>query len=133
MSMGIGGATPFQQNSNHQTAANHRIRDTQAYDHTKQTKVKCTSCGMWATKGSNCNFCKHPAGSDWLSSPKAKTNTEKVPKRKEKTTVTENAHTHQHRDVTSYEHTKQTKVKCTSCGCWAKKGANCGFCKRPTA
>ena len=72
MSLGIGGATPFSQPSNHQTAANHTIRDTSSYDHTKQTKVKCTSCGMWAQKGGDCKFCKHPAGKDWKDSPKSK-------------------------------------------------------------
>ena len=162
MSLGIGGATPFSQGSNHQTAANHQIRDNAAYDHTKQTKVKCTSCGMWASKGSNCTFCKHPAGKDWLASPKASVcvfssyllsgcfhfffffwtkknkkkqkNSAAVPKPAEKTTVSNNANTHQHRDVKAFDHTKQTKVKCTSCGCWVKKGvASCSVCKRPTA
>jgi hypothetical protein len=26
----------------------------------------------------------------------------------------------------------QSKVKCQSCGCWAKRGGNCYFCKAPT-
>eukprot|EP00754_Rhynchopus_humris_P050923 Rhum_TRINITY_DN9231_c0_g4::Rhum_TRINITY_DN9231_c0_g4_i2::g.32512::m.32512 len=113
MSLGIGGATPFSQPSNHQTAANHTIRDTSSYDHTKQTKVKCTSCGMWAQKGGECKFCKHPAGKDWKDSPKSKAAELRAPKPKEKTTVSNNAHTHEHRDTTAYNPQAQTKVKCT--------------------
>eukprot|EP01061_Rhynchopus_euleeides_P007377 TRINITY_DN1640_c1_g3_i2.p1 TRINITY_DN1640_c1_g3~~TRINITY_DN1640_c1_g3_i2.p1 ORF type:complete len:137 (+),score=43.95 TRINITY_DN1640_c1_g3_i2:167-577(+) len=134
MSLGVGGATVFSQGSNHQTAHNHQIRDTQAYDHTKQTKVKCTSCGMWAVKGANCGFCKHPTGADRLAgSPKAKAAADRAPAAKEKKTVSNNALTHEHRDITAYKPQAQTKVKCASCGMWAKKGGNCGFCKRPVA
>merc|ERR1719502_124031 len=25
----------------------------------------------------------------------------------------------------------QEKIKCTSCGCWAKRGGTCYFCKQP--
>ncbi|KAJ9442792.1 hypothetical protein DIPPA_24048 [Diplonema papillatum] len=129
MSLGIGGATPYSQASNHQTAANHTHRDVQKYDHTKQTKVKCTSCGMWAPKGGACTFCKQPPPGTQRSSLPSRD--AKAPK--EKVTVSDNALTHTHRDTEKYDHSKQTKVKCTSCGCWAKKGGNCTLCKRPVA
>ena len=36
---------------------------------------------------------------------------------------------HNFRDTTPYDH-KQPKVKCSSCGVWVKKGADCYLCKR---
>lgn len=57
MSLGVGGATVFNQKSNHATAANHCHRDTSAYDPSQQTKYKCSNCGCWATKGKACYQC----------------------------------------------------------------------------
>ena len=60
MSLGIGGATAFSMASNHQTAGNHAFRDEVKFDPSKQTRVKCTSCGVWANRGDNCPLCKRP-------------------------------------------------------------------------
>ena len=40
------------------------------------------------------------------------------------------AFNHSFRDESSYDPSKQTKVKCAFCGCWAKKGHPCYQCKR---
>lgn len=36
---------------------------------------------------------------------------------------------HKFREESHYDPSKQTKVKCRYCGCWAKKGAACGLCR----
>lgn len=41
------------------------------------------------------------------------------------------AYNHSFRDTTGYDPAKNNKVKCSFCGCWAKKGSTCYQCKRP--
>jgi DNA-directed RNA polymerase subunit RPC12/RpoP len=55
--LGIGVSTPFSQPSNYQTVLNHRFRDEAPYDPSKQTKMKCPYCGVWARKGRTCSLC----------------------------------------------------------------------------
>ena len=60
--LGVNGATPYAQGSNHPTAHNHSHRDVSSYDARRQTRVKCTYCGCWAQKGALCYQCKQPTG-----------------------------------------------------------------------
>lgn len=60
MPIGIGQSTPYKMDSNHQTALNHCFRDEAKVDIHQNTKVKCTSCGVWAKKGGCCYLCKRP-------------------------------------------------------------------------
>ncbi|CUG91044.1 Hypothetical protein, putative [Bodo saltans] len=55
--IGIGISTPFSQPSNYQTVLNHRFRDETPYDPSKQLKIKCPYCGVWARKGRDCTLC----------------------------------------------------------------------------
>lgn len=55
--IGIGVSTPFSQPSNYQTVLNHRYRDETPYDPSKQLKIKCPYCGVWARKGRECSLC----------------------------------------------------------------------------
>lgn len=41
------------------------------------------------------------------------------------------AYNHSFRDCSGYDPSRQTKIKCSFCGCWAKKGSVCYQCKRP--
>jgi hypothetical protein len=41
------------------------------------------------------------------------------------------AHNHSFRDTSGYDPAKNNKVKCSFCGCWAKKASICYQCKRP--
>ena len=36
---------------------------------------------------------------------------------------------HKFREESAYEPSRQTKMKCSYCGCWAPKNAPCGLCK----
>ena len=56
-SLGVGRCTTFSQSSNHHTIYNHCFRETSGYDVARQSKIKCTYCGVWATKGTNCALC----------------------------------------------------------------------------
>lgn len=55
--IGIGVSTPFSQPSNYQTVLNHRFRDETPFDPSKQLKMKCPYCGVWAKKGRECSLC----------------------------------------------------------------------------
>lgn len=41
------------------------------------------------------------------------------------------AFNHSFRDVAAYDPLKQVRVKCPSCGVWARRGAQCYLCRRP--
>jgi hypothetical protein len=43
---------------NPETAFTHQFRETSAYNPSAQTKVKCSFCGCWATRGKTCSLCK---------------------------------------------------------------------------
>lgn len=58
--LGVGGATPFAMASNHPTATNHAFRDVKKFEPAKQTRIKCTFCGCWATRGEDCKQCRRP-------------------------------------------------------------------------
>eukprot|EP00758_Cryptobia_borreli_P010787 Tbor_TRINITY_DN5601_c1_g1::TRINITY_DN5601_c1_g1_i3::g.9437::m.9437 len=152
--LGVGGATPFGMGSNHQTAHNHNFRDAVPFDPAKQTRVKCTYCGCWATRGKDCSQCKRPAPAakvprnnnvkvEPLSSIKrggsvgglqpSVSNISVTSSASSKQSLpTENAFHHKFREETTFDPSKQVKVKCQFCGCWAKKGAPCSLCKRVT-
>lgn len=55
--LGIGRNTPFSQGSDYHTAFNHKYREESGFDPSKQVKVKCSYCGIWARKGAPCSLC----------------------------------------------------------------------------
>lgn len=147
MPLGVGGATTFAMGSNHQTANNHNFRDTASFDVAKQTRVKCTYCGCWATKGKDCGQCKRPTGPvkvprnnnvkvEPLVKPAAhpQPTGELTPRKASVATSAkpDNANAHKFREEEPFDPSKQTKIKCQFCGCWAKKGVPCTLCKRVT-
>lgn len=74
-SLGIGGATPYHQPSNHNTAFNHSFRSPVSYNPRQQTKRKCSYCGVWAEKGTNCYLCGTPVATACRPSSAATTTT----------------------------------------------------------
>eukprot|EP01065_Artemidia_motanka_P003724 TRINITY_DN11774_c0_g1_i1.p1 TRINITY_DN11774_c0_g1~~TRINITY_DN11774_c0_g1_i1.p1 ORF type:complete len:239 (+),score=61.67 TRINITY_DN11774_c0_g1_i1:72-719(+) len=46
-----------QRSYGHRTALNHKHRDEVPYDPSRQTKIKCSSCGCWAPKCGRCVLC----------------------------------------------------------------------------
>lgn len=57
MSLGVGGCTPYSQDSNYATTRNYAFRDEEPYCPSAQTKMKCPGCGIWAAKGKRCTLC----------------------------------------------------------------------------
>ena len=55
--LGVGRFTQYCQASNYGTIYNHSYRDPVPYNASKQIKMKCPSCGVWARKGAPCNLC----------------------------------------------------------------------------
>lgn len=91
-----------------------------------QEKIKCTSCGRWAPRGGQCYHCKARSSSSPPSSRSAAEGIARSPTSPTRPTPPMN---HVFREESSK--TRQVKIKCTSCGCWAKRGGNCYFCHKP--
>jgi len=124
-------------NSQSASAITHVFRDESAKG--PQTKVKCTSCGCWAKRGGTCYFCKRPVANGPPSAQSASDSITRTP------SGMAAAHSSQTSKTmpASYSSPKlsigsvfrdespkapQMKVKCSKCGCWAKKGSSCYFC-----
>jgi len=89
------------------------------------TKIRCASCGCWATRGESCYYCKTRASSSPPNSPAAAESLSRSSTRSPSGVPLN----HSFRDVSAKK--PQVKIRCTSCGCWAKRGGNCYFCKTP--
>jgi hypothetical protein len=165
--LGIGGATPFQMRSNHQTAFNHSFRDTAPFNPV-QSRVKCGFCGVWARKGGPCYLCRRfvkglPAPRDnsvkvapsestifhmSRSSYRDPMASAAVNSTSNTTLAAASADSRFGRSATasgsrgarasSKENSSATaqqvheKIKCKSCGCWATKGKPCSLCRTVT-
>jgi hypothetical protein len=157
-SLGVGRSTPFSQPSNHHTIYNHCFRETSSYDVSRQSKVKCSYCGVWATKGTYCNLCGTFAKSVRYDRAKSPPATARRPSeaaspgtsRREVVTPKPAATTTPHRQATtprspaagrgaqqspSANQKKEQfaqKVKCSYCGVWVVPGRYCSLCRTPS-
>lgn len=107
---------------------NHRFREESSK--APQEKIKCTSCGCWATRGGTCYFCNKPQGMFPPSATSASSSISRLPTG-ESTQTPRASSPSRARFREESAKAPQLKVKCGICGCWAPRGGVCYFCKEP--
>eukprot|EP01062_Namystynia_karyoxenos_P056299 TRINITY_DN47264_c0_g1_i1.p1 TRINITY_DN47264_c0_g1~~TRINITY_DN47264_c0_g1_i1.p1 ORF type:complete len:589 (+),score=127.11 TRINITY_DN47264_c0_g1_i1:91-1767(+) len=103
----------------------HKFRETSP--DRPHLKVRCPSCGCWATRGGDCYQCGQPAPWD----PRQRRPHEIIARTpgigdERGGAGGGSTFTHHFRDPSPEK--KHLKVRCASCGCWAQRGAPCYQC-----